>query len=139
MRALTICQPWASLMFIGAKQFETRSWAPHQSCIGQPFAIHAGKKPIKLKELPSELDAFCLDQLGALYSTSLPFGQVIGIATLSGFKPTMEIVGQIGLRERLVGDWTSGRFAWCFRWEEQFEEPIPARGLQKIWNWERVP
>jgi len=136
MRALTICQPWATLMFAGVKLFETRSWAPHRDCLDKPFAIHAGKKPIKVKDLPRALDALCVEQLGALYATTVPFGQVLGIATLLAFKPTAEFVDQISARERLVGDWSAGRFAWCFQWEEQFEEPIPARGLQKIWNWE---
>ena len=40
MKALTITQPWATLIAIGAKRFETRGWStPYRG----PLAIHAGK------------------------------------------------------------------------------------------------
>jgi activating signal cointegrator 1 len=41
MKAITIIQPWATLIALGEKKFETRSWATkHRG----PLAIHAGKK-----------------------------------------------------------------------------------------------
>jgi len=40
MKAITIYQPWASLIAAGAKKYETRSW--HTGYRG-PIAIHAGK------------------------------------------------------------------------------------------------
>lgn len=43
MKALTIRQPWASLIALGVKHIETRSWRAPQSLIGQTIAIHAGK------------------------------------------------------------------------------------------------
>ena len=40
MKAITILQPYASLIVAGAKQYETRSWdTPYRGII----AIHAGK------------------------------------------------------------------------------------------------
>lgn len=44
MKAISLWQPWASLIACGAKPFETRSWAPPRGLIGQPIAIHAAKK-----------------------------------------------------------------------------------------------
>lgn len=46
INCITLHQPWASLIVVGAKPFETRSWAPHLSMIGKPIAIHAGRAPI---------------------------------------------------------------------------------------------
>lgn len=43
MKALTLHQPWASLLANGVKHFETRSWACPQKFIGRPIAIHAAK------------------------------------------------------------------------------------------------
>jgi activating signal cointegrator 1 len=40
--ALTLHQPWASLIALGVKTIETRSWPCPPSLIGQPLAIHAG-------------------------------------------------------------------------------------------------
>ncbi|MEY2355573.1 ASCH domain-containing protein [Lysinibacillus capsici] len=40
MKAITIKQPWATLIALGEKRFETRSW---QTKYRIPIAIHAGK------------------------------------------------------------------------------------------------
>lgn len=42
MKAVTLTQPWATLVAIGAKQIETRSWPTNYR---GPLAIHAGKGP----------------------------------------------------------------------------------------------
>jgi hypothetical protein len=44
MKAISLWQPWASLIACGAKPFETRHWAPPAGLIGQTIAIHAAKK-----------------------------------------------------------------------------------------------
>lgn len=44
MKAISLWQPWASLIACGAKPFETRHWAPPRELIGQRIAIHAAKK-----------------------------------------------------------------------------------------------
>ena len=43
MRALTLHQPWATLIAEGYKHFETRSWRPPAVRMGERIAIHAGK------------------------------------------------------------------------------------------------
>jgi hypothetical protein len=40
MKTLTLTQPWATLVSLGAKTFETRSWKTDYS---GPLAIHAAK------------------------------------------------------------------------------------------------
>jgi hypothetical protein len=44
MKAISLWQPWASLIACGAKPYETRSWAPPRELIGQTIAIHAAKR-----------------------------------------------------------------------------------------------
>ena len=44
MKAISLWQPWASLIACGDKPFETRHWAPPRELIGQTIAIHAAKK-----------------------------------------------------------------------------------------------
>jgi hypothetical protein len=51
MKALTIWQPWASLIAIGAKPYEFRGWKPPRSIIGQRIAIHAGARPPRRGEV----------------------------------------------------------------------------------------
>lgn len=50
MKALTIWQPWASLIMAGAKPFEFRSWRFPSSMIGQRIVIHAGARPVRRGE-----------------------------------------------------------------------------------------
>ncbi len=54
MKAITIWQPWASLIACGAKKYETRSWATNYR---GPIAIHAARlNPIKLlADIPNEM------------------------------------------------------------------------------------
>ncbi len=42
MKALTVRQPWASLIVLGIKTIETRSWKLPAAMVGQRIAIHAG-------------------------------------------------------------------------------------------------
>lgn len=51
MKALTIWQPWATLIMIGAKPYEFRSWKPPAWLIGKRLAIHAGARPVKASEV----------------------------------------------------------------------------------------
>jgi len=44
MKAITLLQPWASLLVCEAKQYETRSWA---TSYRGPIAIHSAKKPVE--------------------------------------------------------------------------------------------
>ena len=60
MKAISLWQPWASLIACGAKPFETRSWAPPRELIGQRIAIHAAKK---------------IDKGAATFAEELMYGQ----------------------------------------------------------------
>lgn len=68
MKALTIWQPWASLVMIGAKPYEFRRWdyrerAPKLE--GQRIVIHAGARPVKLAEV-EDIIARMEDRLSSL-------------------------------------------------------------------------
>jgi hypothetical protein len=51
MKALTVWQPWATLIAISAKPYEFRGWKPPQSLVGQRIAIHAGARPVRRAEV----------------------------------------------------------------------------------------
>lgn len=57
MKALTIYQPWASLIIAGAKPYEFRKWNPRErggsyaNLIGQRIVIHASARPIDRREV----------------------------------------------------------------------------------------
>lgn len=55
MKALTVWQPWATLIIAGAKPFEFRRWdyrTRDRGLEGQRIVIHAGARPIKRAERP---------------------------------------------------------------------------------------
>lgn len=84
MKALTIWQPWASLIACGAKQYETRSWATKYR---GPIAIHAAMKdPCKLPLLGKEaLEQAVREEIDAGRCPEwyfMPRGKIIATAEL---------------------------------------------------------
>ena len=122
-------QPWASLIMSGTKRFETRHWyTSHRGII----AIHSGKS----REFIDYVDGPLLD----LLPETLPLGCVLGTANLVGcHRMTTDIIQKVGFTERALGNWEIGRFAWELSELELFDDPIPARGMQGIWEWEPQP
>jgi hypothetical protein len=53
VKALTVRQPWASLIACGAKTIETRSW---RTSYRGPIAIHAGKTIDGIRTLPGDCE-----------------------------------------------------------------------------------
>ena len=62
MKALTIYQPWASLIMAGAKPYEFRKWSPRErggayaALIGERIVIHASQRPIDRREVVDLID-----------------------------------------------------------------------------------
>ena len=135
MKTLTLTQPWATLVAVGAKRIETRSWS---TSFRGPLAIHAAKS------FPSEARALCSqkpfeDVLRSMGITvlDLPTGAVIAIAelwrilridyTVSSLLPPPE-------PELSFGDYRPLRYAWWLRNVHSFN-PIPAKGMLGLWEW----
>lgn len=150
MKALTLTQPWASLIALGEKKVETRGWAtPHRG----PVLIHAAKtlaEPVcnedGLRELcATEPYVTALGRHGITVAELLPRGAVVAVAHVVACLPTI----QLGTRmrelpeladfkaaefERSFGDYRPGRFAWLLKPVERFGKPIPVRGGQKLFD-----
>jgi hypothetical protein len=148
MKAITIIQPYATLIAVGEKRFETRSWAAKYR---GPLAIHAGKK-VDSKACQEPEIAAALAQHGYTADT-LPTGAVIAVSELSACQEIhIDHKGDAVLLHRLVpvfwigrdnkefafGFYESGRYAWELANVKQLPEPIPAKGQLSLWNWEGV-
>ena len=66
----------------------------------------------------------------------MPRGAVIGTVEIVDCVPVEEIVNTLSERERVLGDYSPGRFAWVIQNPVMFDEPFPARGKQGWWEWE---
>jgi hypothetical protein len=125
MKAITLTQPWASLVMDGRKQWETRSWSTRYQ---GPLAIHAAK----------EIDEAACRKFGYDPET-IPRGAVLGVVQLvQCFEIGDWLIRQQTKKELSCGVWTAGRFAWNLAVGKRFTQPIPARGYQRIWNWEEL-
>lgn len=155
IKALTLTQPWASLVAIGAKRIETRSWAPHRALIGQRIAIHAAKgwtaeqrQLMAMQPFHAALrEGYGRGLIERPDSRELPRGCVVAMVTLEAVYPTSWATG--GSRpavtrllddatyphERAFGDYGRGRYAWLLR-DVRAVEPIPARGALGLWDWQ---
>lgn len=132
IKAISLWQPWASLIAIGAKRFETRSWP---TAYRGPLAIHAAKrwtndeKNLCCKEPFWEaLTEFCIGPPHG-FDHDLPLGCIVAVAELRdcfeiGWQP------EIGSNEYAFGDWRPGRFAWQLNDVRRLDTPIPWRGSQ---------
>lgn len=148
MKALTIRQPWASLTLmvdhrgVAFKQVETRSYRTNYR--GR-LAIHAGlfNEPLFFLGVPEEQQRyFEMAGLGTDFSIGeLPRGVIIGEVTLADCVPIDELLGsKYGTeQEKAFGNWLRGRkrYGWILEDPVRYDEPIQARGMQGIWNWER--
>lgn len=136
MKAITIWQPWASLIAQGAKRFETRSWAPaHRG----PIAIHAGThwtRDIRFLCLTEPYQS-CLFSAGIESLDQIPRGAVIATAELVECHRVESIRSRLSEQERTFGDYTNGRFAWELANVAVLDEPVRTSGAQQLWNWTR--
>lgn len=140
MKALTLWQPWASLVAIGVKRVETRSWA---TSYRGPLAIHAAKvTPREARALTTQPFIYTR-MVGAPFG--YPEGVVLAIVELLDCVPAETWIAherahgshENVARESELGDLSPGRFAWVLGKRELLPKAIPARGRQQLWNWER--
>jgi hypothetical protein len=144
MKALTIKQPWATLIATGAKRVETRSWSSRYRGL---LAVHAGAGFPKLGQRASLDSAFAIE----IANDPLPLGAVIATCRLVSCIPTRGLQQNRVIamdpetrcadfvmtdEERNFGDYAEGRWAWLLADVKPLPVPIPARGRLGLWNWE---
>ncbi|HVS73124.1 MAG TPA: ASCH domain-containing protein [Phycisphaerae bacterium] len=141
MKCLSLWQPWATLVVIGAKKFETRSWpTSHRGWL----LIHAAKKRDRESLRDAIEDVFFSDPLkkaGYADPEMLPFGAIIGMVALESCRLIHHdnTMGYSSHRlpdypERALGNFAPGRFAWELRDFGRFSRPVPFKGCQGIFD-----
>lgn len=149
MKALTLTQPWATLVAIGAKQIETRSWT---TTYRGPLAIHAAKGlagmggTTSAREQEEALGDLCatepfLTELERHYgqffrSGMLPRAAIVATCNLVDVVHTQTMTSLpfgVSKTERAFGDYAHGRFAWILH-DIAAITPVEARGRQQLWD-----
>ncbi len=145
MKALSVRQPYATLLAIGAKRVETRSWAPQGLAPGEWLAVHAAKDWWRG---------------GLALASREPFASALELGYRQGLLPTLEPGGlprscilaivrfvraipadgpaavALAPVERAFGIYGPGRWGWVFDSARPLREPIPARGALGLWEWD---
>lgn len=131
MKALTFHQPYAGLLALGVKHYETRSWS---TTYRGEVAIHAAVRPIDMAGFKAiaYVPAGLRDGSWGLVRA---VGVVIAIAELVDVVQTHELADTIPQLERKLGGWGPGRFAWRFE-RRRLVGPFVAVGARRLWEWE---
>ena len=150
MYAITLHQPWASLIALGVKTVETRSWPAPTRLVGQTIAIHAGKRVVGQPGVAIEQELRA--RLGENWHRIIPAGAVLATATLAGMArveyvepPAAHAVHdrstEVGCapgagRTRIDpwGDFSPGRWLWFLNDIRALPNPAPALGRQSFWR-----
>ncbi len=154
MKALSLWQPWASLMMTPAKRNETRSWA---TSYRGPLVICAAKGGLSKSDLIAEMSYWHMQSaLGPLVGkpcklpngptdehpwrwngvewSLLPMGAALGIVELYDCVPTDKMTQEEIIIERHFGNYEIGRYAWKTRLIKVFDNPFPVKGKQGFFN-----
>jgi hypothetical protein len=136
MRVLSLTEPWATLVAIGEKSIETRSWG---TSYRGPVIIHAAKKVPRDARLLAALPPFDT----VLAGRALQPTKVLAVADLTQcFRFTERTHRSILVRsaggllprhEADFGDFDTGRWGFILRDVRALPEPIAAKGALGLW------
>jgi hypothetical protein len=125
-KALSIHQPWASLIVAGRKRVENRTWWP---AFRGPILIHASRTTVDLpRDFPDRAPADC------------PTGVLLGVAVLVdvvGFDPETETVSDETAARwpwLATDPYSFGPWCWVLQHARPLPVPVPIRGCQGLWN-----
>jgi hypothetical protein len=139
LKVISIIQPWATLIALGEKQFETRSWATKYR--GE-LAVHATKKPNK-KICGYEPFRSVLGKHGYT-EHNLSTGVILATCKLANCvqvvdnQDTWAILAngaEIEGNEYRFGNFSEGRFAWQLSHVNQLEHYVAAKGKLGLWEY----
>lgn len=119
MRALTVHQPWASLIVAGIKTVENRTWSPVEWMRGTRLVVHASKQWSPTAAVT------------ASNRDDYPPGVVVGVVTLADWHTDSDCVED----GRLCSPWAfTGHYHWELVTPTRLEDPVPCRGMQRLWT-----
>lgn len=163
MKAISLWQPWASAIAVGAKTIETRSWStPYRGRL----AIHAAKHwdrdsativtAFGFRGALAPLADPCADFI--TLHKALPMGAIVAVCDLVDCRPTGRFTGDQldtprnpdrarlsdeakalspgfwSWTEREMGDFSPGRFGWVLANVRRLDKPVYFRGAQGLFD-----
>ncbi len=126
MKVLTIKQPWASLIMLGYKRFEFRSWRTNYR--GE-LLIHAGQG----------IDKDAMKRLQKYIPKDMPKGKILGkVKLVDCVKMSPKFKFELLNENKEI--YTDSAFKENYGWQmediEVFEKPIEVKGHLSLWEFE---
>lgn len=158
MKAISLWQPWASLIMTGAKTFETRSWATNYrgplvicaskgglakweerdmieaSWFSTAWKFQGALAPLIGKPLNLELEMNHNHEWPGVKIEDLPRGMALGMVMLQDCRRTEDLTQKEIEPEKWFGNFTIGRYAWKLELLNVFNEPVLVKGSQGFFN-----
>lgn len=151
MKAITIRAPYAQLIMLGLKHFETRKTNILKGCVGQRIAIHCGKDMREFDDIRDGLFSMPKSDTSLMIESALSKSRLtlnnyqyydnmagcviataeIGWSTVAG----TWLIDDLTPLERAVGYWNVGYHAYHFDNVQMLDTPVLARGKQGRWEW----
>jgi hypothetical protein len=136
MPALTLSQPWATLIARGAKRIETRGWHPHENP-GVLAIASSIKRPTQRQRENLRHEPF-RRALGLRTAFTpgpdfFPTGQILAVVVVKDFERIEEGYPVTGDEARF-GDFTPGRWAWLLGEVVSLASPIHVSGARGVWK-----
>ena len=129
LQCLTLRQPWATLIALGYKRFETRGWQPRTGEFPRALGIHAGATEDR------EMTRICRRN-GLQLPDTLPKKAIVALAVMEAPLPTGSRLLEelLTSREKMLGDYSPGRYAWPLFGVQPLPEPVPVSGQRGLWT-----
>lgn len=154
MKGLTIRQPWASLVVtprplepaVPLKRFETRK---RNTLIRETIVISAGKRwaeeqqsLVASADFHRAIEALGVPPWDKHRWIHPPLGCIVGLVDIVDSLPTSNEgwtrfqpwVEKLPEPERILGDFSTGRYGWKLANPRPLREPIPMLGLLGFWT-----
>lgn len=149
MKAISLAQPYASLLIAGHKKWETRGYKPGDRTLAiirkEGLLIHASHS--------TKFDHIINIPPFNKYPIAFPRGYIIGIVQLGRIMTTDEWRKENGstmdlpgfawapatpdaMEERIFGDYGPNRHAWETIHRMQLQTPIFCRGALSFWDYD---
>jgi len=130
-KAISLWQPWASLVARGVKTYLTLL---KPTDYRGPIAIHAAR----VLDLAGSPDQLCMAALGSNWTNSLPLSAMVAVADLVDVQEGREVERRLTRADRAAGSYGPGRWAWRIENVRPIRKAIPTPGRQGLFTW-RAP
>jgi hypothetical protein len=126
MKAITVYQPFASLIAVGEKNIETR---PQPTSYRGLLAIHAARNPVTIKDPYHKR----LLASAGLDIAQLPAGAIVALCRLVHCEQNTPRNCPC-YPQYALSDFRAGWYAWHFSDVCALKKPLPVRGHSGLWT-----